>query len=461
MLAGLGSIFCKIALALPSWILRLPLVSELLFQIFGIPVAAKFYLETIGDTVIVQVAHRRTLVTRDFGVSLHIFKENGMNYTSRMAEDTGLAKIGMLNNGIIWNNRTAEWRKLRQYFQRSVNNRTLDLATRFTGDSVDFAMELFPVFQQGSGDFDLLEFLRTVTLDVTNRLMFNVDMKNHAELIEAIVAYFKAWEFFLIRPSFTYPLNSYLYQTHCAAVSRLTRFSEEILREKLEELEKLGEDAVEENFLKQLAVDLQRGEVSHDNVVQCILEMLIAGTDTSSVSLFYTLVCLADSPAWEEAVVREVMESEEKNTNLPVIEACLKEGMRIKPVGPVVIRRALEADQKLGLAAGENVIISLEEMHNSKERFNQPSEFDPGRFLDGKKQVEFLPFGSGPKSCVGQFLAMREMKAVMVWLLKDWKIEMQGSHKKQGVDALKVRWDIAQQPVDKIYVKIIPREFSK
>ena len=462
MLAGLGSIFRKIALAIYSWILCLPLVSELIFQIFGIPVAAKFYLETLGDTVFVQVALRRTLVTRDFGVSLHIFKENGLNYTSRMAEDAGLAKIGMLNNGIIWNNRTSEWRKLRQYFQRSVNNRTLDLATKLTGDSVDFAMDLFPVFHQGSGDFDLLEFLRTVTLDVTNRLMFNVDMKNHAELIEAIVAYFKAWEFFLIRPSWSYILNPVLYQSHCAAVARLTRLSEGILKEKLEELEEVGDDAVEENFLKQLVVDLQRGEVSHANVVQCILEMLIAGTDTSSVSLFYTLVCLADSPGWEDTVVREVMESEENNiestTNLPVIEACLKEGMRIKPVGPVVIRRALEADDRLGLAAGENVIISLEEMHNREERFNQPGKFDPGRFLDGK-QNEFLPFGSGPKSCVGQFLAMREMKAVMVRLLKDWKIEMQGSQK-QGVDALKVRWDIAQQPVDKIYVKLIPREFS-
>ena len=460
MLAGLGLIFHKIALTIASWILRLPLLSELIFQILGIPVAAKLYLEVFGDTVYVQVARRRTLVTRDFGVSLHVFKENGLNYTSRMAEDTGLAKIGMLNNGIIWNNSTSEWRKLRQYFQRAVNNRTLDLATKFTGDSVDFAMELFPVFQQGSGHFDLLEFLRTVTLDVTNRLMFSIDMRNHAELIEAIVAYFKSWEFFLIRPSFSYHLNPSVYQSHCAAVTTLTRLSENILMEKLEELEEVGEDAVEENFLKQLVVDLLRGEVSRDNVVQCILEMLIAGTDTSSVSLFYTLVCLADSPCWEEAVVREVMESEEeeeKKTNLPVIEACLKEGMRIKPVGPVVIRRALEADARLGLDEGENVIISLEEMHNSEERFDHPSRFDPGRFLDGK-QSEFLPFGSGPKSCVGQFLAMREMKAVTVRLLKDWKIEMQESQKK--VEGLKVRWDIAQQPVDKIFVKVTRRETS-
>ena len=123
-----------------------------------------------------------------------------MNYTSRMAEDAGLARIGMLDNGIIWNNQTEEWRKLRQYFQRSVNSHTLNMATKVTMDSAEFASELFPSFHQADigANFDLLEFLRTVTLVATNKLMFGVDMNNHAELIEAIGACFKAWEFFLI-----------------------------------------------------------------------------------------------------------------------------------------------------------------------------------------------------------------------------------------------------------------------
>ena len=71
-----------------------------------------------------------------------------------------------------------------------------------------------------------------------------------------------------------------------------------------------------------------------------------------------------------------------ENLNLPITEACLKESMRIKPVGPVVIRRALEADDQLGLAAGDNVVISLEMMHNSESRFPSPSKFNPGNFLD-------------------------------------------------------------------------------
>ena len=96
-------------------------------------------------------------------------------------------------------------------------------------------------------------------------------------------------------------------------MKRLTALSERILKSKLVELEEVGEGGVEDNFLKQLVVDMQRGEVSQANVVQCILEMLIAGTDTSSVSLFYTLVCLADSSRWDQAVAREVVGLEEQS----------------------------------------------------------------------------------------------------------------------------------------------------
>ena len=451
MLLALARMFTKLRL----WLLSLPLISEILFQVLGIPVAAKLYLETLGNVVVVSVARRRTLVTSNFDVSMRVFKENGLNYTSRMAENSGLARIGMLNAGIIWNNETAEWRKLRQYFQRAVNNRALDLATKYTVDSVDFAMVLFPIFKHGGGRLDLLAFLRTITLDVTNRLMFAVNVQNHAGLIEAIVEYFQAWEYFLIRPSFSYLLSPFLYRRHCKAVARLSHLSQMILQEKLEELEEFGEEAVEDNFLKHLVVDMRRGEVSQANVVQCILEMLIAGTDTSSVSLFYTMVSLAASPEWEEAVAREVTDTDDFN-DLPVVEACLKEAMRIKPVGPVVIRRALEADLKLGLVAGDNVIISLEEMHKNSVRFVHPDHFNPGRFLSGGEagKAEFLPFGAGPKSCVGQFLAMREMKAVMVKLMRGWRVEVPGM---EGVHSIKVRWDIAQQPVDTLMVNILVR----
>ena len=85
-----------------------------------------------------------------------------------MAEDCGLANIGMLNQGIIWNNETREWKKLRQYFQNSIDSKTLKKVTMHTYEACDKIMANTPVFKTG-GQIDLLESLRQVTLEVTNR----------------------------------------------------------------------------------------------------------------------------------------------------------------------------------------------------------------------------------------------------------------------------------------------------
>ena len=70
--------------------------------------------------------------------------------------------------------------------------------------------------------------------------------------------------------------------------------------------------------------------------------------------------------------------------------------------------------------------------------------------------MEFLPFGTGPKSCVGQFLAMREMKATMVKVMRDWRITLVDGAR-DGIQQMQVRWDIAQQPVERILMTIARR----
>ena len=160
--------------ALWRMLCSLPIVSEFVFQMMGIPVAAKFYLANFGrqDSVYVRVAGRKTLLTCNYEVSKRVFKGNGHNYTSRMAEDAGLARIGMLNQGIIWNNRTTEWKRLRHYFQCAVDAKALKTVTLLTYGACDLITTQFPpfnrVFQEG-GKVDLLDFLRQVTLEVTNR----------------------------------------------------------------------------------------------------------------------------------------------------------------------------------------------------------------------------------------------------------------------------------------------------
>ena len=73
---------------------------------------------------------------------------------------------------------------------------------------------------------------------------------------------------------------------------------------------------------------------------QCILEMLIAGTDTSSVTMFYFLLALSDRTQLEEEFIKRI----KTKFLFKFLTNGLKESMRFKPVGPVIMRCAINDD---------------------------------------------------------------------------------------------------------------------
>ena len=211
---------------------------------------------------------------------------------------------------------------------------------------------------------------------------------------------------------------------------------------------------------------MNEGKIEEENVQQCVLEMLLAGTDTSSVSMYYTLVALCDDRDTESKIIEEVKEFLPKESTminrkdlnaLKSLDNALKEGMRIKPVGPVVLRRALKDDVINGvpIKAGTNIILSLVEMHRRHDLFEQPARFNPDRFEEAKMENPdfFFPFGTGPKGCVGQFLAMVEMKTAVALLLRDFRF----SSAVGKLTDVETRWDIANQPTEPSFMFIEPR----
>jgi len=83
---------------------------------------------------------------------------------------------------------------------------------------------------------------------------------------------------------------------------------------------------------------------------------------------------------------------------------------------------------------------------------------------EARSSSEYTPFGVGPKGCVGQFLAMIEMKAIMAQLLRRYAVTAASSDDvgglgdaSQSLDTVSTRWDIAQQPTTPTYMRLVPR----
>jgi nicotinamide riboside kinase len=194
--------------------------------------------------------------------------------------------------------------------------------------------------------------------------------------------------------------------------------------------------------------------------------MLIAGTDTSSISLYYCLLLLVDNHE-DLAALRLALKSPDLNAAESTLSSCLYEAIRMKTVGPVIMRKCtkptsftLEAGQQpLDIAKGTNVIIDNATMHQDDDLFAQTaSEFQMRRWMPMQpraRQEIFRPFGSNDKGCVGQHLAMQEMRKILSALLKDFDFERHPST--ASFQHLQTQWQVANVPLGSCLLRPIPR----
>ncbi|PNJ87131.1 CYP17A1 isoform 3 [Pongo abelii] len=118
---------------------------------------------------------------------------------------------------------------------------------------------------------------------------------------------------------------------------------------------------------------------------------------------------------------------------LLLLEATIREVLRIRPVAPMLIPHKANIDSSIGEFAvdkGTHVIINLWALHHNEKEWHQPDQFMPERFLNPagtqliSPSVSYLPFGAGPRSCIGEILARQELFLIMAWLLQRFDLEV-------------------------------------
>jgi cytochrome P450 len=170
-----------------------------------------------------------------------------------------------------------------------------------------------------------------------------------------------------------------------------------------------------------------------------LITLFLAGHETTAIALSWTLFLLARHPAAEERLSREVGEAvgerPPKAADLPRLrfaDAVIKESLRLYPPAYVIGREALENCVIGGwdVPAGSTVYFAPWVLNRDARHFPDPEAFRPERWLDGSTsrlpKYAYIPFGGGPRVCIGERFAMMEGVLVLATLLRDYRFEMAG-----------------------------------
>jgi unspecific monooxygenase len=174
---------------------------------------------------------------------------------------------------------------------------------------------------------------------------------------------------------------------------------------------------------------------SPENLVDQVATLIAAGHETTGVALFWCLWLVAAAPAVQERLAAECEEldlsPENAAESLPRLiyaRAVVHEALRLFPPAFTLVRQAKQADDAGGIPvfAGGIVFISPWVLHRHRRLWAQPEVFDPGRFLPGAPAPDrfaYLPFGLGPRVCIGAQFALTEATLVLATMVKVFRIE--------------------------------------
>ncbi|OMO65896.1 Cytochrome P450 [Corchorus capsularis] len=222
--------------------------------------------------------------------------------------------------------------------------------------------------------------------------------------------------------------------------------------------------------LLRFLVDMRGADVDDRQLRDDLMTMLVAGHETTAAVLTWAVFLLAQNPskirkaqAEIDSVLGQGRPTYDTIKKLEYIRLIVVESLRLYPQPPLLIRRSLKADVLPGgykgdkdgykIPAGTDIFISVYNLHRSPYFWDRPQEFIPERFLVQKESegiegwagfdpsrspgalypneiisdFAFLPFGGGPRKCVGDQFALLESTVALAMLLQKFDVELKGS----------------------------------
>lgn len=277
--------------------------------------------------------------------------------------------------------------------------------------------------------------MASVTLEVVCRTLFSTDIRAEAdrigfaltELLEAITEATGAAVF----------LPAWLPTRNNRRIRRGVAELDSVIMPLIEARRESGEDTGDLLSMLLLARDEDGHGMSDKQVRDEAVTIVLAGHETTANALTWAWVLLAQHPEVEaklhaelDAVLNGEKPKLEHVKQLPYTGMVVKETLRLYPPIPEVARQALE-DVPLGryvIPEGTIVLLPIYALHHDPRWFGDPDAFRPERFADGARALPkgvYLPFGGGPRVCIGNAFAQLEATLLLATLAQRYRLSLE------------------------------------
>jgi cytochrome P450 len=326
-----------------------------------------------------------------------------------------------------------EWRRQRRALAPAFTPKTVSLLTPLMLSATAEA-----VSELGSatgGPVDLFAALQGLTLEIAGRTMFSLEMRQHSTKLRRFLERYGQR---LAHPHLLDVLLPLRWPSPHDFARRRFRAEWITFVDQLIEARQAVSDGQQPRDLMDLlmaARDAETGATfTQEQLRDQVATMILAGHETTAVTLFWAFYLLALAPDAQDQVAREAGSSRAPDGHpemghLVYTRAVIEETMRLYPPAYVIVRAAREPDELAGMkiSRGDLVVVSPWLLHRHRQRWEDPDAFMPERFLPGAPAIDryaYLPFGIGPRVCIGAQFAITEATLVLSRLIESFRIEL-------------------------------------
>jgi cytochrome P450 len=390
------------------------------------------YNEIFGDTFWIRLGGlKEAMVTIDPDVIQHVLKTNAENYQK---SEIQVKRMGhFLGKGLLTTEGEA-WRTQRRLIQTGFDKKQLDALSSIMQDSLAESLRDFDR-QIHSGPVDIYPQLMKITFAMVARSLFGARLKD--EDIDLVSHTICTVQEFIVRQTLQPYLNPWF------AISGELRRHEDMRTRAdailLEYIRKRRNDPPGHDLLQTL-MDARYSDgkgMTDELILSESMQLLVAGHETSSNALSWLLYLLSSHPDCLERVRQEfdsvLGEAPLGHGEVPKFEfvtQVIQEALRLYPPFWMVDRMAVTDDRvgDVAIPRGSMVIVYVYGAHHAPRYWQNPETFDTERFTKANEKLRtpftYLPFGAGPRGCIGGNYAMLQILMILSDLLRKYDFQL-------------------------------------